>query len=90
MARLSAKGRAALPKTSFGMPGARKCPMPDKTDAVAAKRRATQAVKAGRMSPSTEHTIDAKANRVMGKGMGHPRQQTHPVKSDRGDFKIMG
>jgi hypothetical protein len=42
------------------------------------------------MSPSTEHTIDAKANRVMGKGMGHPRQETHPVKSDRGDFKIMG
>jgi hypothetical protein len=33
-----------------------------------AKARATQAVKAGRMSQSTEAKIDAKANKKLGKG----------------------
>lgn len=36
--------------------------------AVAAKGRATQAVKAGRMGASEEKKIDARANRKLGKG----------------------
>lgn len=67
MARLSTKARKALPKSSFGLPGSRSYPMPDKAHAANAKARASQAVKAGRMSKSTEAKIDAKANRVLGK-----------------------
>lgn len=67
MAKLTAKARKALPKSSFGEPGARKYPMPDKTHAANAKARATQAVKAGRMSSSTASKIKAKANSILGK-----------------------
>lgn len=68
MARLSTTRRKALPKSDFGLPGKRAYPMPDKSHAADAKGRATQAVRAGRMSKSTEATIDAKADRVLGKG----------------------
>jgi hypothetical protein len=62
---LSTKKRNALPKSSFGLPGSRKYPMPDRAHAANAKARASQAVKAGRMSESTEAKIDAKANRKL-------------------------
>lgn len=67
MARLSTKTRKALPKSDFGEPGKRAYPMPDRSHAANAKARASQAVKAGRMSTATEKKIDAKANRVLGK-----------------------
>lgn len=70
MARLTAKARKALPRSSFGLPGSRGYPMPDRSHAANAKARASQAVKAGRMSKSTESKIDAKANRVLGKKKG--------------------
>lgn len=63
MGLLTTKARKALPSDEFGEPGLRKYPMPDKEHAVNAKARATQAVKAGRMAPSTAAKIDAKANR---------------------------
>lgn len=63
MSKLTSKARGKLPLTSFGLPGSRKFPMPDKAHAANAKARATQAVKAGRVSKSTEAKIDAKANR---------------------------
>lgn len=66
MSTLSTKARKALPKSEFGMPGKRAYPMPDKAHAANAKARATQAVKAGRMSESTKAKIDAKANKVLG------------------------
>ena len=66
--RLTAKARGKLPAKAFGEPAARKFPVNNKSHAVAAKGRATQAVNAGRMSKSTEAKIDAKANRVLGKG----------------------
>ena len=65
MGILKAATRNALPKTEFGLPGARKYPMPDKSHAANAKARATQAVNSGRMSTSTEKRIDAKANKVL-------------------------
>ncbi len=43
-------------------------PTDTKGRAVAAKGRATQAVKAGRMSKGEERKIDARANRKLGKG----------------------
>lgn len=66
MAKLTASRRKALPKSSFGEPGKRAYPMPDRSHAANAKARATQAVNAGRMSSSTKFKIDAKANRVLG------------------------
>lgn len=68
MAVLSTKARKALPKSSFGLPGSRGYPMPDRSHAANAKARASQAVKAGRMSSATKAKIDAKANRILGKG----------------------
>ena len=62
MAKLTAKQRKGLPKSDFGE---RKFPMPDKSHAANAKARATQAVKAGRMSASTKAKIDAKANTIL-------------------------
>lgn len=67
MAKLTTKARKALPKSSFGLPGKKAYPVPDKSHAANAKARASQAVNAGRMGKSTEAKIDAKANRVLGK-----------------------
>ena len=66
MAKLSSKARSKLPASSFGEPGKRAYPMPDKSHAANAKARASQAVKAGRMSSGEKAKIDAKANRVLG------------------------
>lgn len=71
MGKLSAAARKKLPASSFAGAG-RSYPVPDKSHAANAKARATQAVKAGRMSKSTASKIDAKANRVLGKGKGKP------------------
>lgn len=70
MARLTAAARKKLPEGDFGEPGKKAYPMPDKAHAGNAKARASQAVKAGRMSKATESRIDAKANRVLGKRKG--------------------
>jgi hypothetical protein len=67
MAKLTTKARKALPKSEFAGPD-RSYPVPDKSHARNAKARASQAVNAGRMSKSTEAKIDAKADRVLGKG----------------------
>lgn len=67
MADLSSKKRNALPKSSFGLPGERKYPMPDKSHAANAKARASQQVAAGNLSPSSAAKIDAKANKILKK-----------------------
>lgn len=66
MAELTAKRRNALPKSKFGLPGSEKYPMPDKSHAANAKARATQMVKAGKLSESSAAKIRAKANRILG------------------------
>jgi hypothetical protein len=65
MAKMTAMARKKMPKSDFGEPGKRAYPMPDKSHAVAAKGRATDAVKAGRMGKSTEGKIDAKADKKL-------------------------
>ena len=65
MAVLKAKQRNKLSAKTFGLPGERKYPMPDKSHAANAKARATQMVKKGKLSPSSKAKIDAKANRVL-------------------------
>lgn len=66
MAKLSTGARKKMPASSFAGPN-RSYPVPDKSHAANAKARASQAVKAGRMSKGQESRIDAKANRVLGK-----------------------
>lgn len=66
MAKLTTIARNQLSTSAFGLPGSRKYPMPDRSHASNAKARATQQVKAGRLSPSAAATIRAKANRILG------------------------
>lgn len=70
MGDLSTKRRNKLPKQDFGEPGSRKYPMPDKAHAANAKARASQQESKGKLSPSEKAKIDAKANKVLGKGKG--------------------
>ena len=65
MAKLTSKARNALPASTFAGPD-RSYPIPDKSHAANAKARATQAVKAGRMSSAEASKIKAKANRKLG------------------------
>ncbi len=77
MAVLTSKDRRNLPKEAFGLPGARKYPMPNKSHAENAKARATQMVDAGKLSKADEKKIDAKANAVIKKDGG---EKTKAVK----------
>ena len=65
MAKLTSKSRNSLATSEFGMPAARKYPMPDKSHAANAKARATQMVDAGKLSPSSKAKIVAKANKIL-------------------------
>ena len=66
MAKLTTKGRKAIPKSEFGLPGEKKYPMPDRAHAANAKARATQMVKKGKLSEGSAAKIKAKANKVLG------------------------
>lgn len=66
MAKLPTKTRNKLPASSFGMPGERKYPMPDKSHAANAKARASQMVKEGKLSGAEKAKIDSKADRLLG------------------------
>jgi len=63
--KLTPKTKSSLPKAEFGLPGAKKYPMPDKSHAANAKARATQQVEKGNLSPSAKSKIDAKANKIL-------------------------
>ena len=66
MAKLTSSARNGLRSSSFGLPKKRAYPMPDKSHAANAKARATQMVKAGKLSSSSAAKIRAKANRILG------------------------
>jgi hypothetical protein len=68
MAELKAETRNKLPAKDFAEPDKRAYPIEDKAHARNAKARASQAVKAGRMSRAEEKKIDAKADKVLKKG----------------------
>jgi hypothetical protein len=67
MAKLTAAKRSKVPKCEFGLPGSKKYPMPDRAHAANAKARATQMVKAGKLSTASKSKIDNKANKILGK-----------------------
>ncbi|MGH2784054.1 MAG: hypothetical protein ACRDJ1_02210 [Actinomycetota bacterium] len=79
MAEMTAKRRAKTPTKKFGLPekarstSAKKktgnYPMPDKKHARVAKSRASQQLKAGKLTKAQKERIDAKADTVLaGKG----------------------
>lgn len=100
MAILTEKSRNKLPKTTFGLPGQKKYPMPDKAHATNAKARATQQVNKGNLSPSSKEKIDAKANKILAKKQSDDHKKTgylgkdsregriKNIKTDRGEFRI--
>ncbi|HEY4028833.1 MAG TPA: hypothetical protein VGM25_00690 [Caulobacteraceae bacterium] len=67
MVELKSKTRNKLPAKDFAEPDKRAYPVEDKAHARNAKARASQAVKAGRMSKSEEAKIDKKADSVIHK-----------------------
>ncbi len=67
MAELDAAHRNKLPNSKFAEPDKRVYPIEDKSHARNAKARASQAVKAGRMSKAEAGKIDRKANHVLSK-----------------------
>ena len=67
MPTLTSKRRNALGKSTFGLPGSRKYPMPDKSHAANAKARATQMVARGKLSPASAAKIRSKANGILGR-----------------------
>lgn len=66
MAKLTAAARKAIPTSKFAGPD-RSYPIEDRAHAANAKARATQMVKAGKLSSSTAARIRARANKVLGK-----------------------
>lgn len=68
MAKLSTKKRNSLPTSDFALPGKRAYPVNDRAHAANAKARATQMVDKGKLSEASKKKIDAKANKVLGKG----------------------
>lgn len=66
MALLGSKTRKALPRSTFGLPGERKYPMPDASHAANAKARASEMFNKGRLSESEKEEIDSKANKKLG------------------------
>jgi hypothetical protein len=66
MAILTTKRRKKLKKSTFGLPGSRKYPMPDKRHAANAKGRAKQQLNKGKLSRASYNKIVAKANRILG------------------------
>ena len=65
MAELSTHARDRLHDKDFAEPTKRAYPIEDKPHARNAKARASQAVKAGRMSKDEERRIDRKADAVL-------------------------
>ena len=88
MAILTTKKRKSLKPKTFGLPGERKYPMPDKSHAGNAKARAQQQYNKGKLSKGELSKIDAKANKILGEGkMKHNPGYSHEGKSTRRDEK---
>jgi len=67
MSELKADTRNKLPDKDFAEPEKRAYPIEDKPHARNAKARASQAVKAGRLSKAEKIRIDKRADAVLGR-----------------------
>lgn len=72
--KMTAKRRAVLTPSTFGLPAERKYPMPDKSHAANAKARATQQVGKS-ITPVQKAAIDTKANKVLGTGLAMAKRK---------------
>lgn len=77
MAKLTSEHRDKLKKSSFGMPGERKYPMPDKSHARNAKARASEMEHKGKLSAGEKAKIDAKADRILHGGHHKMMHEMH-------------
>lgn len=68
MAEMNEKRRKSLKSSEFGEPKERKYPMPDRAHAANAKARASEMEKKGKLSAGEKSRIDAKADKMLGKG----------------------
>jgi len=68
MSKLTNSARNSLAVSSFGLPKSREYPMPDKNHARLAKSGASHAERVGNITRAQEKKIDAKADRILGKG----------------------
>lgn len=68
MAKLTAAQRKALPKSTFGEPGKRAYPMPDRNHAQFAEAMATKEERKGKLSPAAANRIRVKANALLARG----------------------
>lgn len=66
MAKLTSKGRAAIPASKFAGPG-RSFPVENKSHAKAALSGASRALNVGNITSAQKSTIDARARAVLGK-----------------------
>ncbi len=66
MAVLKAKARNREKASTFGLPGQRKYPMPDRSHAGNAKARVSQQLAKGNISPEDAAKVRHKANVVLG------------------------
>ena len=66
MSVLTAKARKHLKPGTFGLPGKKAYPMPDKGHAADAKGRVTQALAKGTATPAEAAAVRHKANAVLG------------------------
>jgi hypothetical protein len=67
MAELTSKQRNALAPSKFALPKEGKYPIPDKAHARNALARASQMVKAGKLSSSSAAKVRAKAHAMLNK-----------------------
>lgn len=84
MAKLTTKRRNSLKSSTFGMPGERKYPMPDKSHARNAKARASQQLKKGNLSSEEKAKIDRKADKILGEKSD---KKMRKARKDRRDEK---
>lgn len=82
MAVLTTKKRKGLKKSTFGLPGQRKYPMPDRSHAANAKARATQQYNKGNLSKSALNHIHAMANKILN-GASKTTKRKKVVKSTK-------
>lgn len=66
MAVLTTKARKHMKPSTFGLPGKKAYPMPDKSHAANAKARVTQALAKGNVTPAEAARVRHKANQVLG------------------------
>jgi len=66
MAVLTTNARKHLKPSTFGLPGKKAYPMPDKAHAGNAKARVTHALATGKVTPAEAATVRHKANVILG------------------------